>query len=275
MLKVIIVDDELLERKVLSKIISTEFPDIEVIDEAPNGRVAIEKAQLHHPDLMLMDIKMPGIDGVEAVKQIKELLPDTKFIMVSAFNTFEYAKEVMKQGVKDYILKPSRKEDILASVGRVKEEIEQERKQHEEQIELRARLKQLLALTQNEGFLEEDHSQLVDAWKSNQAKIILTKAKEYIENKFSDSLTLEEVAEHVELSPVYFSKFFKENFGVTFIDYVTTIRMNHAKKEMKDPSKSLKEICYSVGYKDPNYFSRAFKKYTGLSPTEYRSITQG
>ncbi|MFS0863059.1 response regulator transcription factor [Fredinandcohnia sp. 179-A 10B2 NHS] len=275
MLKVIIVDDELLERKALSKIISTEFPDVEVIDEAPNGRVAIEKAQLHQPDLMLMDIKMPGIDGVEAVKQIKELLPDTKFIMVSAFNTFEYAKEVMKQGVKDYILKPSRKEDILASVERVKGEIEQERKQLEEQKELRARLKQLLALTQNEGFLEDDHSELVDAWKSNQAKKILTKAKEYIENKFSDSLTLEEVAEHVELSPVYFSKFFKENFGVTFIDYVTTIRMNHAKKEMKDPTKSLKEICYSVGYKDPNYFSRAFKKYTGLSPTEYRSITQG
>jgi two-component system response regulator YesN len=83
-------------------------------------------------------------------------------------------------------------------------------------------------------------------------------------------LTLEEVAEHVGLSPYYFSKLFKDRFGVTFIDYLTEVRIERAKEEMRDPNKSLKEVCFLVGYNDPNYFSRVFKKQTGLSPTEYR-----
>ncbi|MEH7234626.1 response regulator [Bacillus sp. JJ1562] len=274
-MKVIIVDDELFERKAISKIIKTECTDVEVIGEATNGRVAIEKATQLQPDLMLMDIKMPGIDGVEAVRQIKQLHPDIKFIMVSAFNTFEYAQEVMQLGVKEYILKPSRKADILAAIGRVKAEIEEERRQAEAQIELKNRMKELLALAQKEGItsISEEHPHSTDLWKNNQIHGLLTKAKKYIDLRYYESLTLEEVAEYVELSPYHFSKLFKEKMGITFIDYVTTVRVNHAKKEMSDPSKSLKEICYSVGYKDPNYFSRVFKKYTGMSPSEYRSIT--
>ncbi|MEH7379481.1 response regulator [Bacillus sp. JJ1533] len=274
-MKVIIVDDELFERKAIKKIIQKECPDVDVIDEAPNGRIAIEKATQLKPDIMLMDIKMPGIDGVEAVKQIKQLHPDIKFIMVSAFNTFEYAKEVMQQGVKEYILKPSRKDDILAAIRRVQEEIEEERRQAEAQSELKNRMKELLALAQKEGItsINKDHPHSTELWKNNQLHELLSKAKNYIDLRYYESLTLEDVAEYVELSPYHFSKLFKEKMGVTFIDYLTTVRVNQAKREMDDPSKSLKEICYSVGYKDPNYFSRVFKKYTGMSPSEYRSIT--
>ncbi|MCC3356319.1 response regulator [Bacillus sp. REN16] len=274
-MKVIVVDDELFERKAITKIIKTECADVEVIDEASNGRIAIEKATQHEPDIMLMDIKMPGIDGVEAVRRIKQLHPHIKFIMVSAFNTFEYAKEVMQQGVKEYILKPSSKADILAAIGRVKAEIEEERREEEAQTELKSRMKELLALAQKEGItsISEEHPHSTELWKNKQIHGLLAKAKKYIDLRYRESVTLEEVAEYVELSPHHFSKLFKEKMGVTFIDYVTTIRVNHAKREMDDPSKSFKEICFSVGYKDPNYFSRVFKKYTGMSPSEYRSIT--
>nr|WP_306792942.1 AraC family transcriptional regulator [Neobacillus paridis] len=98
----------------------------------------------------------------------------------------------------------------------------------------------------------------------------MEKAVDYIEQNFKEAITLEKTAEYVNLTPFYFSKIFKERMGVTFIDYLTELRINYAKEEMKSPEKSLKEICFDAGYKDPNYFCRVFKKITGDTPTEYR-----
>jgi two-component system, response regulator YesN len=139
-LKILIVDDEVLERKALTKIISNYSEDAAVICEAPNGRLAIEMAEAHRPDIIFMDIKMPGIDGVQAIKEIRKFDASIRFIMVSAFNTFEYAKEVMQQGIKEYLLKPCRKQDILVSLERVIAEIMEERKHREEQQSLRDNL---------------------------------------------------------------------------------------------------------------------------------------
>ena len=150
LLKILIVDDEVLERTALTKIINRSSMDVIVIGEAPNGRKAIEVAMEHRPNIIFMDIKMPGIDGVQAVKAIKKIDPGIRFIMVSAFNTFEYAKEVMQQGVKEYILKPSRKQDILAALERVSSEILEESKQREEQQNLRQNLDRAVSIAQKE-----------------------------------------------------------------------------------------------------------------------------
>ncbi|MBL4952970.1 response regulator [Neobacillus sp. YIM B02564] len=270
-MRIIIVDDEALERKGLSKMILEEMPEISIVGDARNGRVAMELADQLAPDVMMMDIKMPGIDGVQAVKEIRKKHKKIKFIMVSAFNTFEYAKEVMQQGVKEYILKPSRKEDVIAALRRVQAEVQEERAEQMEQLRLRKKYQKALSLINSEW--PEKNRELLDRNRSSDyshIKIMMEKAVDYIEQNFKEAITLEKTAEYVNLTPFYFSKIFKERMGVTFIDYLTELRINYAKEEMKSPEKSLKEICFDAGYKDPNYFCRVFKKITGDTPTEYR-----
>jgi len=164
-MRLVIVDDEMLERKALSKMIQKEMPDIDIVGEAANGRMAIQLAEELSPDIMMMDIKMPGIDGVEAVREIRKTHKQIKFIMVSAFNTFEYAKEVMQQGVKEYLLKPSKQSEVLAALSRVAIEIEEERQLQEEKQSLQDSLNRALSVIETEWLssILNDHISF-EAW---------------------------------------------------------------------------------------------------------------
>ena len=99
---------------------------------------------------------------------------------------------------------------------------------------------------------------------------IVTNAKVFINSNFNKDLTLEDVSKEVNLSPHYFSKFFKEETGENFIDYLTSLRIQKAKDFLESGQYSIKEVSYKVGYNDPNYFSRIFKKITGYTPTDYK-----
>ncbi|MBS6396788.1 MAG: helix-turn-helix domain-containing protein [Clostridiales bacterium] len=104
---------------------------------------------------------------------------------------------------------------------------------------------------------------------------LIVRAQEYIDENFKRDLSLDEVSRQLDLSPYYFSKLFKEETGSNFVEYMTGLRIEHAKKLLKNEEYSMKEICAEVGYGDPNYFSRIFKKNTGVTPTEYRGGTSG
>ncbi|MCI9602234.1 MAG: response regulator [Lachnospiraceae bacterium] len=99
---------------------------------------------------------------------------------------------------------------------------------------------------------------------------LVVRAQEYIRENYHRDLSLDEVSRHMDLSPYYFSKLFKEETGGNFVEYVTSLRITKAKELLAGDGGSMKEICGAVGYSDPNYFSRIFKKNTGVTPTEYR-----
>lgn len=99
---------------------------------------------------------------------------------------------------------------------------------------------------------------------------LVEKAKTYIDEGFSRDLSLDEVSREFNISPYYFSRVFKDETGKNFIEYLTQVRMEKAKELLQDKELSMKEICVKVGYGDPNYFSRSFKKNVGVTPTEYR-----
>lgn len=99
---------------------------------------------------------------------------------------------------------------------------------------------------------------------------LVGKAKQFIDANFGKDISLEDVSRVVDISPYYFSKVFKEEAGMNFIEYLTKVRMENAKKLLRNPELSVKEICIRSGYGDPNYFSRIFKKYEGVTPSEFR-----
>lgn len=106
---------------------------------------------------------------------------------------------------------------------------------------------------------------------NQQENTVITKAKEYIQKNFKkDDLALEEVAQAVGISPYYFSKLFKEEMKRNYSEYLTDIRIEKARELLLDRELSIKQVCVDSGYSNPNYFSRIFKKWTGLTPTEFR-----
>ncbi|MDC3418405.1 response regulator [Aquibacillus salsiterrae] len=521
MITVMLVDDEPIEREGLRLMLSKNRSNFEIVAEAKNGQEAVEQAVEHQPDLIFMDIKMPEFDGIEAIRRILPDLPHTKYIMVSAFDTFEYAREAMKFGIKEYLLKPSAISELLEAFDRMVEEIEMDRQDILEKEQIQHRLERVSAFVETEfivsfmmdhihefndeeweewldledkqgfvsvfsfesdkrnpdrsrkgqwhqtlkkvlqeqqyvslvgpltgfqvpvltllnskeklddqsrghfartiihrvqhlltdcrivtgvgnvaldvdhfsrsykeaidalelvyhhpsasymlyreqsnekrgqlvpfelerelvsavkkgdsqksfqlfetyfqsiqqandfqvrtihkamedffivltrsikelGFNEEIKTSLgqfdsttqikevskthllqiierIEKWRSNGVQALLLQAKDYMDKYFYQSISLEEVAEQIGISSYYLSKLFKDTFHVTFIDYLTSTRLEKAKELLLDQQLPLKEIALNIGYKDPNYFSRVFKKEIGISPSEYRLKNQ-
>lgn len=106
--------------------------------------------------------------------------------------------------------------------------------------------------------------------KNDRSSSTIQKAIVYINQNYTSDISLDEVSREVDVTPYYFSRLFKEELGVNFVEYVTNLRVERAKYLLKTEGKSIKEVCADVGYSDPNYFSRMFKKHEGLSPTEYK-----
>ncbi|MER2170773.1 MAG: response regulator, partial [Psychrobacillus psychrodurans] len=125
MMRLLIVDDEPIEREGMKAILQKAFPNL-LIEQAKNGKNAIEKTDSFQPNIVLMDIMMPGMTGLEAIETIQVSHPTTKFVMVTAFDMFDYARQAIKLGVKDYLLKPSKASEIVLTVGKVLDECQQE-----------------------------------------------------------------------------------------------------------------------------------------------------
>lgn len=510
MAKLLIVDDEQIEREGLEAILSRAYPEL-AIEQAKNGSEAVRLAEEFLPDLILMDIKMPGMGGLEAIEIISGKYPSMKFVMVTAFDTFDYARQAIKLGVKDYLLKPSKASEIVATVGKVLAQTEEERKVmatsefqqnamqqaltlvetdvvtqllfdhvHEVHLDMLVEMldirstnekfvmsvllpagsgdqysaikekvritksgwvgalygrqlpiivfrepeksyrsqaislaQEILSLRKTEaeagwfigigqvcgsldqirqsyqesliatmdstlpvkyrfysdvpilsdGFspqlakhgekklfdhirlgqwedvsyyaldliqvyenggadllqiqqrvlelmwvisrvmsevgvetdtplysfqaqdcrqLRSETSYLLDRMKESYTKHYgnleadaIQQIKVYISEHSNEDISLDVLGQRVGLSPIYISKMFKEKLGINYIDFLTECRIDKAKKLLADPEKSIKEITFEVGYHEPNYFSKVFKKNTAVSPKEYRKSLFG
>jgi two-component system response regulator YesN len=116
MYSIIIADDEALERKALRSIIRNQVPEIGSIEEAENGQVALDKARKLMPDIMLLDIKMPRVNGIDVAREVKTILPDCKIILLSGYTYFNYAREAVNIGIQDFLVKPVEDEELVSAL---------------------------------------------------------------------------------------------------------------------------------------------------------------
>lgn len=524
MYSLMVCDDEQIVIESVKHIVENEFSNLKVIETARSGREAIEKTRTLRPDIILTDIRMPGINGLEAVREIQKTHGDVKFVIVSVYEYFEYAKQAVELGVSEYLVKPVKKTSLVDTLTRLIRQLDDERKKYSQELETKEKIEKMLSVVEH-GFvyslllsqadktdigkykkdffdiqsdsgyifilrfkrrgktggetqlgdtiedqifytyfkdslkykckcivgpvmldrvvvymaqsLDDPYQQRVEAiasiedivtkmenkydiefkvgigrvygdqdiMKSYQEALralhhkendkilhiddiapnksgarfevfteeqnlmsaiengdvkksiavlsdifqrypnyfeqeglkfslveimvaahrvalesgidsdkdieygqfirqilsceskaafaetcmekirdivsgvsnmkkkaignIVEKANRLIDERFNQELTLDDISKELYISPQYFSRLYKSEMGVNFIERLTAIRIENAKKLMRESDYSVKEICFMSGYSDPNYFSRLFKKHEGVSPSEY------
>lgn len=261
MIRLLIADDEKLEREALAELVQRRFERDVVLEVAENGRKAADTAVLWGADLILMDIEMPGMSGLDAARAVLAQRPSCRVIFVTAYSLFQYAHEAVHLGACDYLLKPVDPDELEASVRRAMRQIETERKLEE------------LAAAQPQPEQTETEEEAEDApeeGENSQTALVMAHVRRYLEDNYMFDLSLDSVGEILHISPAYLSAQFKKYQKMNFLDCLTELRINAAKELLADPFRSSAEVASMVGYEDASYFARAFKKCTGMTPTQYR-----
>mgnify|MGYP004614177495 FL=1 len=260
MIRLLIADDEKLEREALAEMVARRFEHEVVLELAENGRKAADTAVLWGADLILMDIEMPGMSGLDAARAVLAQRPGCRVIFVTAYSLFQYAHEAVHLGACDYLLKPVDPDELEASIRRAMRQVEAERK-----LEELATAK-ALPEPQDAGAAPAEDA----ADEDSPAAMVMAQVRRYLEDNYMFDLSLDSVSEILHISPAYLSAQFKKYQKMNFLDCLTELRINAAKELLADPLRSTAEVASMVGYDDSSYFARAFKKRTGMTPTQYR-----
>ncbi len=251
--RILIAEDEEIARRALRLACEKSGCPVEVVFEAATGRQVIEALGKVKPDIILMDVVMPGMDGLTATRTIHELYPTTKIAIISAYDKFDYAQEALRAGAVDYLLKPVRTEQLVALLRKLCAELDAES------------ARQVTAsVTQEEETTEQ--------FQGSQHYAVLKRAEAYIKENYARGITLEQVAFHVDMAPTYFSRIFKQETGCTFVEYLTRIRLEEAKRLLRTTKLPIAEIGYAIGYQGANYLAEVFKATEGMTPGAYRRI---
>lgn len=248
---ILIVDDEPRTRQGLKKNLDTWSNGNYQIFTASNGDEAIELMKQHKVHILITDIRMPEITGLQLLKMAKELQLYPVIIVISAYSEFEYAQEALRLGVINYLLKPISKKALIEAVEEAVQEVEKK---------------------ERAGLIEKVvDTKLVDANTQNPSnREPIREAIDYINNHLRNELTQKEVADYVHLNPSYLSSLFKEHVKLTFSEYVTRRRIQRAKELLMTTNLPINDISEESGYKTAKYFIKIFRELEGMTPSAYR-----
>ena len=195
MIRLLIADDERLEREALAEMVTRRFVEHEIVlEEAENGRKAADTAILWGADLILMDIEMPGMNGLDAARAVLAQRPGCRVIFVTAYSLFQYAHEAVHLGACDYLLKPVDPDELEASIRRAIRQIETERK-----------LEALAPIQQEQEPEAPAAPQEEGGDESSQNALVMAHVRRYLEDNYMFDISLDSVGEILHISPAYLS----------------------------------------------------------------------
>lgn len=242
MSSILLVDDERWVRTALRKVIERSGHPFQVVKECSNGLEALEWLENNTAHVIMTDVKMPVMDGITLVKQLRERKQQTEVVMISGYDDFPYLQFALRAQVVDYLLKPVEVDDMSSCLETIQ-----------------GRLARVDAAKPLPAAADEDEQESP-----------IRQAVRYIHSVLPGDITLQEVAAKVHLNPSYLSQLFKQQMKINFIDYVLEHRMEKAKQFLSQTTLRVSEIAERVGYSDLAYFSNAYKRITGMTPSEYR-----
>ena len=229
MIRVLCVDDD---KPILEGLHSFSWSTYhcEWIGEADNGEKALIALEALQPDLIILDIQMPCMDGLSFIPKAQQLLPSVTFIVLSAYRNFDYARIAMRYGVSEYLTKGEFSDEDLGNA--------------------------ILRLFHQE--------------KKTSVRFEIEKCLQLMENQLSEDISLASIAEQVGISPNYLGNLFYQHTGQHFRDYLTKLRIERARELLLHTPLRIYEVAQQVGIQNPQYFSMLFQKTYGTSPSQLR-----
>ena len=244
MLKVLVVEDEELIRKGIILTVDWASLDCMVVGEAANGEEALEAVERFHPSLIITDLKMPRMDGIELLHRLREQGNRAYVIILTAYDSFTYAQSALRLGAVDFLLKPFHDGDLEQAIRNLQQRMTAE------------------STAPTPSFPAPK--------KGDKSRYVL-EAMDYIGTHYNDpGISVASIAQHLGVSESHLSHIFKRETDYTLLNYLTRYRIHKAMELLRDCRTKVYEVAERVGYRDIAYFSATFKKVTGMSPSEFQ-----
>ena len=230
MYHVFLADDEPWALMTLKNMIEWSDYGFAVSGEAEDGEQALARINRTAPDLIISDIRMPGMDGLALLQTIRDSGLRAEVLLVSGYTDFEYARKALQFGCAGYLVKPVEEKELTEYLVKIKQRL--------------------------------DENKAAGEGKAGGVK--------YIQEHYAQALTLQVLSGEFKMSESYISSLIKKRTGKGFSEHLMEIRIRKAQEYLRTTNDSIETIAERVGYPDYFYFTKVYKKATGISPAAYR-----
>lgn len=260
MYTVVVIEDSKLLRMGMVHTWDWKSLDCQIVGSAGDGMEGLQVICETKPDVVLTDIRIPGLDGLEMIRKAREQGISPAVVIISGYDEFSYAQKALSLGAVEYLVKPVEEEEAYRAIRAACSRVDEQRKYRN--------------LTERLENIENSKMQVFNTYLSSSEGIkseYTRQAIRYIEEHFADDINVRSIAEALAISESHLSKVFKDTLHCTIGEYLTQYRIREACTLLKDPQNRIYEVAIRCGYNDQRYFSVIFKRTMGMTPNEFRT----